>query len=218
VFPQTCVGLPLGNDSLPQEQPTRYVLSAEPTCQVSTGRGCHWQPASKRNAPAVPRGLCRLSAAIPLGNARLPQDPHQEHLLCRTNLTGEHTEGLPRHPRKEPASKRNAPAVLGGLCRLSAELPVGTQSYGRDRPGLLGFNRTEAPECCAAWQSKIFVRQSVFNPGRAGFCLLQSVAMFARPEFQSFWSVEMPGRARHKTLWRPKTVGEQAFVYSRMLS
>jgi hypothetical protein len=48
--------------------------SAVTTCQVSTGRGCHWQPASKRNAPSVPRGLCRLSAGLPSRNAMLSQE------------------------------------------------------------------------------------------------------------------------------------------------
>jgi hypothetical protein len=133
------VGCPCGNLAFRNSNLPRYCGNTgriQPLCRTNLtgehreGLPCHSrdEPASKRNVPAASHGACRPSAANPLGNARLPQG-HRP--LCKTNLSGEHTEGLPRHGRDEPASKPNAPVVPRGLCRPSAANPLGNARLPR---------------------------------------------------------------------------------------
>jgi hypothetical protein len=202
------VGCSCGNLSFPNGNPTRVCgntvpnrPSAGPTCQVSTGWGCHvihatspprsetlplflagcagslppyryeppgyhrnnppgtsplqeqparqaqggaatWQPASKRNAPAVPRGVCRLSAAIPLRTARLPQEqPHQVSPSCRTPrsetlplfLAG-CAGHLPPYRYEPPGYHRNNPPGAGTTCQASTGR--GCHLAARRAPGM----------------------------------------------------------------------------------
>jgi hypothetical protein len=99
------------------------------------GGAATWQPASKRNAPAVPGGLCRLSAANSLRTAMLSQEQPTSYApsagTTRQVSTGRGCRAI--HVTSPPRS-RTPPLFLEGCAGHLPQTRSEPRGYHRNNP------------------------------------------------------------------------------------
>jgi hypothetical protein len=143
-------GLPLGNDTLPQEPPTRYVHPAGTTRQESTGRGCH--PTARLEAESPPLQNHAL-------NGHLPDYRYETPSYHGNTPPGKPT--LQEQPDRK--AQGGAATPFTRRARLEAESPplflavcAGHLSQSRyETPWYRGNTLPEAPPNAGGWANQV---------------------------------------------------------------